>query len=608
MINTSFSYLIENDDTFIRFNSNSFLSYIRYYNINNLRNKNFTINSKIRINEENIIQIFGDIGYNDTLLWGVNENNKFTIKINDIIYNTDKTIKLNEIYDIYVSVSSDIIKIQINDYKFNIISSVTINDPIFHIATNYDFNNTIFNNISHDLFSLKFYFNETDIDKIRKGTPTIVQRTSSNHEPTIEIIENKWKLGDGKTKLNSTLLCQYNFNKTIIDETYLHPLVVRDPEYYFYENNYGIKVKYSMRLKDSEIFDFDQTDAFTFTTEFLTKSENEMILFGNGTYKLVLNDHTSFHYGSKKYTIEKDLRDNTVHNIIVQFHTGIVDIYIDYVKQDILEEGTLSAKHPFEPLYIGSDYTGANVFDGTIFSFRSFTNIFQEKDIPFLKSNGVNRLRTDSTFTKRIETEFIHKNHLVSLQNVAKAIGTDLFFDNQRHIVYLEDKGRNIIIEDFNVRDGEIKKTVNGINNTINIVGATKNNKQIDSTFSDNSQQKYEYEHTIPTNVNLGDETLESLGESILQQSKEQIPNIVINVPWYVFVKHNLQSGDTIVLNKKEITGDYRIMKITAQYKNVEIEARKAFKGMLKTSGLSKEEALIEINKRITDSFYTSDR
>ena len=75
-----------------------------------------------------------------------------------------------------------------------------------------------------------------------------------------------------------------------------------------------------------------------------------------------------------------------------------------------------------------------------------------------------------------------------------------------------------------------------------------------------------------------------------------------------MFIKHNLQSGDTIVLDKEEISGDYRIMSIKADFGNVEIEARKAFKGMLRTTGLSDQEVLQEINKRITDTLYTSDR
>ena len=39
-----------------------------------------------------------------------------------------------------------------------------------------------------------------------------------------------------------------------------------------------------------------------------------------------------------------------------------------------------------------------------------------------------------------------------------------------------------------------LKKTITGINNIVNIVGATKDNKQIDATFHDDSQQKYQYE------------------------------------------------------------------------------------------------------------------
>ena len=458
----SFSYLTENNDTFIRFLTTTDTDRYLIYTPVTLPDT-YVLNFKFRIREENKKNcLYATNNYN---WFGVNEQNKFIITMAQVVYETEKIININTIYDVFISITPSTIKIKIDDFEISLTNTTDKHTDKsiypYHSTPFYNFNKLHINPL-YDLFYIKYY-NTDSFSVIMNGL--ITNKTYFNYIPLIdntpEMIQNQWKLGEGKTKLNTHLICQYNFNKTLNEEKYQHELVTRDPNYYFYEDDYGIIVERAMKIKNSLIFDFEHTDNFAFTIDILTKSDNKMILFGNGTYKLTLDINTTFSYNNKKYLITPDLRDNNKHNIIIQYIGGVVEIYVDYVKQVITETGHTTNKNPFQSMYLGSDYTGYDVFDGTIFSFRAFNNFFTEREIPFLKSNGVTRLRTDNTFTKRIETEFIHKNHLVSLQNVAKAIGTDLYFDSQRYIVYIEDKGRRIKIEEFNIRDGNVKKNYN---------------------------------------------------------------------------------------------------------------------------------------------------
>jgi len=207
--------------------------------------------------------------------------------------------------------------------------------------------------------------------------------------------------------------------------------------------------------------------------------------------------------------------------------------------------------------------------------------------------------------TDVITVGFKHKNHWQCLNEVAIILQKDLFFDNEKHKVYIATKGKAINDKLDLVLTTKPEKKTDNFANILDIIGEGKeDDNQLQQTLTSSTVLRYNYEKTISDSSLSTSEQVTNVGNSLLSEFQKLTPSVKGSVPLDQFLRFNLRSGDTIkiIQPQKNLTETFRVMEIKASKKNVKLVLESTATGIVRNRSLSLSDVIEGILKMSEDT------
>lgn len=467
-------------------------------------------------------------------------------------------------------------------------------------------------------------------------------RLHTMSQSDIDIVQskNQWKLGDGHVTEIDNLISLWKFDQNLNDTKRTNHGVDK-----------GITPTY-VTGKYNSALDFNGTDSIVYVTPdtsldnvfasggsiscwIYTRTDGEGSVgkiidkrggTTNGWSLNVQNDDaTNFRLNFEQefsttkgaWQTEIDIPLNTwIHVVVTYDYDDVANnpkFYINGVERNstVITEtstpvGTANSDVGI-PLIIGNIEDGSNTFDGLLEEVRLYSDILigaEPKRIYEATSSALDRFRDDDIPTRLLEVDFNHKNHLESLKKVAKELGVNIYFDSNNYRVFIKTKGKNIapIFDKSDVSKPNF--SLKNVANVVNVIGhKNQDENQLEKTFEDTNELKYNYEQTFTDNLIATDDTLNLVGAQVVDQLKSLEPDLSITTTPDQYNRFDIQVGDTLNISelKQDLQGIFKIISITLTNSKVKIDLSKKTNTTIQTAGNSIGDFISGLSKQIQD-------
>jgi len=202
--------------------------------------------------------------------------------------------------------------------------------------------------------------------------------------------------------------------------------------------------------------------------------------------------------------------------------------------------------------------------------------------------------------------EFHYQNHYDALDLIAESLGKDLFFDNKRHLVFIETKGKTLskdeVLDVFITSKPET--STEDFANDINILGKkTTTGEQLEDRVQTPTVLKYNYEKVVADqNLNTQDQ-LSDVGDALLLEFQKLTPQTKGEIPITQFNRLALSSGDVVKIAQpdKQLSGSFRVMDIIIQPDKVKLSLEKTDTAIVRVRSSSLTDVIDGILRRLRE-------
>jgi len=450
---------------------------------------------------------------------------------------------------------------------------------------------------------------------------------------------------------------------TPTDETYGMFLKVhykRNLNTFFSSGRIGKGIEFNgksrVNIANETTFDFDRTDKFTISVwwrgegtdvETLVAKRSDFIAASPG-YILSLQStgipQFQFSDGTTEFTVDAttNIRDNRYHHIVCTFNGGSNQsgmlIYVDNILEgtgtsvamtgSMLNALTVSlgAGNIGDSKAIGV-MDDAKIYD-RVLTPSAVAEIFLTRQNPPEASerktavaanviaqdiltaanldmpSGVSWTISDGFPTTEVVMEYNFENHYEALQDIAKVLGKDLFFNNQTYKVFIETKGKTVSADeglDVTITSSPEISTDNFAND-INLLGKSLGGgEQLEDRVTTSTVLRFNYERVVSDNKLNTKDQLRGIGNALLSEFQRLTPLIKGTIPFNQFVRLALASGDIIPISQpeKQLNGNFRVMDLTVSQKIVKISLEKTDTAVIRLRSLSLTDVIGGILKRL---------
>ncbi len=217
---------------------------------------------------------------------------------------------------------------------------------------------------------------------------------------------------------------------------------------------------------------------------------------------------------------------------------------------------------------------------------------------------GVTWKLGDGFPTTDIIVEYNFENHWEALQDIAKILGKDLFFDDQIYKVFIETKGKSVGLKeglDVTITSSPEVSTDNFAND-INLLGKSiGTGEQLEDRVQTTSVLRFNYERVVSDNKLNTKDQLRGIGNALLSEFQKLTPLVKGTIPFTQFVRLGLQSGDVIPIAQpeKQLNGNFRVMDLSVKPNRVKISLERSETAIVRVRSLSLTDVIGGILKRL---------